>query len=62
VRFEACYRPAERGHAISHSKEKITIRRIALDGSVEIAVLPGEEARRYREKARGKRERPGLCE
>lgn len=55
-------RAAERGHAISHSKEKITVRRIALDGFVEIAVLQGEEARRYRATARGKRERPGLCE
>ena len=33
-----------------------------MDGSVEIAVLQGEEARRYRATARGKRERPGLCE
>jgi hypothetical protein len=52
-RFEERYGPAEHKCGVIHDDGRVTIRRMALDGSVETAVLEGEEAERFRREARG---------
>jgi hypothetical protein len=52
-RFEERYGPAEHKCGVVHDDGRVTIRRMALDGSVETAVLEGEEAERIRREARG---------
>jgi hypothetical protein len=51
---EERYGPAEHKCGVVHNEDgRVTIRRMALDGSVETAVLEGEEAERFRREARG---------
>jgi hypothetical protein len=52
-RFEERYGPAEHECSVIHDDGRVTTRRMALDGSVETAVLEGEEAERIRREARG---------
>jgi hypothetical protein len=53
MRFEERYGPAEPECAVIHDDGRVTIRRMALDGSVETAVLEGEEAERIHRQAGG---------
>jgi hypothetical protein len=50
-RFEERYRSAEHKCGVIHDDGRVTVRRMALDGSVETAVLEGEEAERIRREA-----------
>ena len=53
-RFEEHYGPVEHVCGVVHDElGRVTIRRMALDGSVESAVLEGDEAARFRREARG---------
>jgi hypothetical protein len=52
-RFEERYGPAEHECGVIHDDGRVTIRRMALDGSVETAVLEGDEAERFRREGRG---------
>ncbi len=51
-RFEEHYGPVEHVCGVVHDDGRVTIRRMALDGSVETALLEGEEAERIRREAR----------
>ena len=50
-RFEERYGPAEPECGVIHDDGRVTIWRMALDGSVETAVVEGEEAARLRRQA-----------
>jgi len=53
-RFEEHYGPVEHVCGVVHDElGRVTIRRMALDGSVETAVVEGEEAACFRREARG---------
>ena len=52
-RFEERYGPAEPESAVIHNDGRVTVRRMALDGSVSTAVLEGADALGFRRKARG---------
>ena len=52
-RFEERYGPAEPECGVIHDDARVTIRRMALDGSVSTTVLEGAEAERIRREARG---------
>ncbi len=51
-RFERYYGPAERGAAVIHDNDTITIRTIAVDGTATTQELEGEEAEEYRASVR----------
>jgi hypothetical protein len=51
-RFEERYGPAEPECGVIHDDGRVTVRRMALDESVETAILEGEEAERIRREAR----------
>ncbi len=51
-RFEERYGSAEPESGVIHDDGRVTIRRMALDGSVSTTVLEGEEAERGRRRAR----------
>jgi hypothetical protein len=51
-RFEERYGPAEPECGVIHDDDRVTIRRMALDGAVETAVLEGAEAKRIRREVR----------
>ena len=52
-RFEERYGPAEPESAVIHNDGRVTVRRMALDGSVSTAVLEGADALGFRREARG---------